>query len=196
MEREDLRIVKTRKALKGTFLDMRKEMPLEKIRVRELCKRALVNKSTFYNHYEDIYQLSEEMENEAIRTFLNHFEAKGCLLSDPQRFLSEMPAAFDANMKLLDPLFRDRFDVAFLKLEQQLKKIYITSETSAEEEIRVTFLLNGALHTLRELKYGQKYEDAMLANIIAGFIAAVRAEQDKLLQDNKPDFLHEHLSPY
>ena len=34
-----------------------------------------------------------------------------------------MPAAFDANMKLLNPLFRDRFDVAFLKLEEQLKKL-------------------------------------------------------------------------
>lgn len=170
MEREDLRIIKTRKALKETFLDMRREMPLEKIRVRELCKRALVNKSTFYNHYEDIYQLSEEMENDAIREFLDRFEAKDCFLSDPQRFLSEMPAAFDANMKLLDPLFRDRFDAAFLKLEQQLKKIYITSETSAEEEIRVTFLLNGALHTLRELKYDKKYENALLAGTIAAFI--------------------------
>jgi len=174
MEREDLRIVKTRKVLKETFLDMRKEMPPEKIRVRELCKRALVNKSTFYNHYEDIYQLSEEMENDAIREFLDRFEARDCFLSDPQRFLSEMPAAFDANMNLLNPLFRDRFDVAFLKLEEQLKKRYITPETSAEEEIRVTFLLNGALHTLRELKYGKKYDNALLADTVAAFITVTR----------------------
>ena len=170
MEREDLRIVKTRKVLKETFLDMRKEMPLEKIRVRELCKRALVNKSTFYNHYEDIYQLSEEMENEAIREFLNRFEAKDCFLSDPLRFISEMPAAFDSNMALLDPLFRGRFDAAFLKLTEQLKKLYITSETPVAEEIRVTFLLNGALHTLRELKYVKKYDDALLAETVAKFI--------------------------
>lgn len=174
MEREDLRVVKTRNACKETFLAMRKELPLEKIRVRELCRRALVNKSTFYHHYEDIYQLSEELENEAILAFLDRFEAKDCLLSDPQRFLSEMPAAFDANLKLLDPLFRGRFDAAFLKLAEQLKKRYITAETSAEEEIRVTFLLNGALHTLRELKYDKKYDDVLLAETISAWITATK----------------------
>lgn len=170
MEREDLRITKTRKAIKETFLALRKELPLEKIRVRELCKRALINKSTFYNHYEDVYQLSEEMENEAIREFLDRFEAKDCFMSDPQRFLSEMPIAFDANMNLLNPLFRDRFDVAFIKLTEQLKSLYIMPETSVAEEIRVTFLLNGALHTLRELKYGKKYDNTLLADAVARLI--------------------------
>ena len=110
------------------------------------------------------------MENEAIRDFLDRFEAKDCFLSDPKRFLSEMPAAFDANMNLLNPLFRGRFDAAFLKLEAQLKKRYITPETSPADEIRVTFLLNGTLHALRELKYGKKYDDALLAESIARMI--------------------------
>ena len=55
----DLRIQKTEKAIKNAFLELRAGKPLEKITVKELCGLALINKSTFYSHYDDIYALSE-----------------------------------------------------------------------------------------------------------------------------------------
>ena len=55
----DLRIEKTEKAIRNAFMELRARMPLEKIRVRELCAAACINKSTFYAHYTDIYALSE-----------------------------------------------------------------------------------------------------------------------------------------
>ena len=54
-EKTDLRIVKTKRAIKDTFLEMRKTIPLEKIRVRDICANALINKSTFYCHYTDAF---------------------------------------------------------------------------------------------------------------------------------------------
>ena len=68
----DLRIQKTEKAIKNVFLELRARKPLEKITVKELCELALINKSTFYSHYEDIYALSEAMEQETVR--LDHRE--------------------------------------------------------------------------------------------------------------------------
>lgn len=168
--KEDLRVIKTRKAIKQTFLEMRAEMPLEKIHIRELCKRALINKSTFYNHYEDVYALSEELENDAIAQFLERFPARDCLFSDPVRFVSEMPEAFDANMELLHPLFNDRLDVAFNKLEQQLKRQYTTSGMTTQETVRLTFLLNGTLHTLKELNFGQGCDRQTFESAIAALI--------------------------
>ena len=58
----DLRIEKTEREIKNAFIGLRAKKPLEKITVRELCGLACINKSTFYAHYRDIYDLSDSME--------------------------------------------------------------------------------------------------------------------------------------
>ena len=57
----DIRIEKTERAIKQAFMELRREKPVEKIRVKELCDRACINKSTFYAHYQDIYALANAM---------------------------------------------------------------------------------------------------------------------------------------
>lgn len=170
MSTEDLRIIKTRKAIKETFLAMRHDLPVEKIFVRELCRKAMINKSTFYNHYQDIYELENELENEAIEKFLNGFSAKDCLFDDPIRFISEMPPVFDANMEQLLPLFRENLDAAFFKLEEKLRFLYVTEEMTETEQIKLSFILNGTLHTLRELKFGSGFHTEELIQSISALI--------------------------
>ena len=62
----DIRIEKTERAIKQAFMELRTEKPVEKIRVKELCDRACINKSTFYAHYQDIYALANAMEDEMV----------------------------------------------------------------------------------------------------------------------------------
>ena len=50
----DMRVKKTKRSIINAFLELRSKMPLEKIRVNELCRIAEINKSTFYAHYQDI----------------------------------------------------------------------------------------------------------------------------------------------
>lgn len=166
----DLRIIKTKKAIKETFLEMRQTLPIEKIHVRELCRQAMINKSTFYNHYEDIYALEDELENEAIDKFLENFKEKNCLFSDPVKFLTLMPPVFDANMEQLLPLFRENMDEAFFKLETKLRQYYETSDMSLEEKIRVSFILNGTMHTLRELKFGEECDKEVFIAFLSKLI--------------------------
>ena len=59
----DIRIEKTDRAIEKAFMELRARQPLEKIRIKDLCTLAKVNKSTFYAHYEDIYELSSRLEN-------------------------------------------------------------------------------------------------------------------------------------
>ena len=63
----DIRIEKTERAIKEAFMELRREKPVEKIRVKELCDRACINKSTFYAHYQDIYALANAMEDEMVQ---------------------------------------------------------------------------------------------------------------------------------
>ena len=44
---EDLRVRRTIEAIKRSFEEMICEMDYEKIRVTELCQRAMINKKTF-----------------------------------------------------------------------------------------------------------------------------------------------------
>lgn len=169
-KKTDLRIIKTKKAIKETFLEMRKTIPLEKIRVRDICAKALINKSTFYSHYADAFALSEELEDEAINAFLDKLQYKDCLFSDPERFLSEMPEVFDANMDLLQPLFKDRMDVAFQKIKVRLKAFYTYDGMTQAEEIRLNFIIGGTLHTMQELKMGKQYDDMVLAQNVSMLI--------------------------
>ena len=55
--KEDLRIVRTRKQLSTTIIDMMQSQSLDKISVIDICKEAGVNRATFYAHYEDKYHL-------------------------------------------------------------------------------------------------------------------------------------------
>lgn len=57
MQKEDLRIIRTRKTLSDTLLEMMEEESIEKISVINLCSRAMVNRATFYAHFEDKYHL-------------------------------------------------------------------------------------------------------------------------------------------
>ena len=70
----DLRIVKTKKAIINAFLARRAKRPLEKITVKELCEMAMVNKSTFYSHYGDIYELSDTLENEVVLSVIQSMD--------------------------------------------------------------------------------------------------------------------------
>ena len=66
----DIRIEKTDRAIEKAFMELRARQPLEKIRIKDLCTLAKVNKSTFYAHYEDIYELSSRLENKLIHVIL------------------------------------------------------------------------------------------------------------------------------
>lgn len=48
--------------MKRAMLELMNTTPFEKITVRLICERAQVNRSTFYAHYTDIYDMVGQME--------------------------------------------------------------------------------------------------------------------------------------
>lgn len=57
----DLRVQKTREAIKNTFKKMICEMPAEKITVKELTERSKIHRKTFYLHYTTIEALYQDI---------------------------------------------------------------------------------------------------------------------------------------
>ena len=54
--KEDLRVIKTKKALSKAFLKLLSEKSFEDITVNELCERADIRRATFYKHFTDKFQ--------------------------------------------------------------------------------------------------------------------------------------------
>lgn len=63
---------KTRRLIKKVFAEMLSEKKeLGKISVSELCIRADISRGSFYSHYDDIYGVAEDYENEMLETFFD-----------------------------------------------------------------------------------------------------------------------------
>lgn len=62
------RILYTQKVIKESLLELLKEKDIHKVTVTDICKRADINRGTFYAHYKDAYDLLETMENEFFDT--------------------------------------------------------------------------------------------------------------------------------
>ena len=121
----DLRIQKTEKAIRDAFLDIRRKLPLEKIKVRTICQRAMINTSTFYNHYRDVQDLSDKLENELLARCASTIPDLDCLFADPYRFLTELRSSFSGGVQAaeLGILFDGRFENLHQKLDRQLERI-------------------------------------------------------------------------
>ncbi len=96
----DLRIIKTKNILYQTLIELMQKIPFEEIKVTDICEKALINRSTFYAHFSDKYELlssyidtlkeslEEELKKnqnihntkeyylEMLRLFFNHVDEK------------------------------------------------------------------------------------------------------------------------
>lgn len=100
MNKNDLRVIKTKTTLYNTLKELMQEKTFEEIKVSDICSKALINRSTFYAHYNDKYELlaafiaelkksltdelnkntnisnTKEYYLEMIKLFLSHIEEK------------------------------------------------------------------------------------------------------------------------
>lgn len=103
----DIRVKKTEQAIKQAFMQLRADKPLEKIKVKDLCTLAHINKSTFYAHYEDIYALANKMEEDLIAAILENLPPQwtGDIRSQTNWLTQELFRAFVHNQEAVQVLF-------------------------------------------------------------------------------------------
>ena len=63
---DDLRVIKTRKAIRAAFVSLLLEKGFAAITIQDIADRALVNRKTFYRHYADKYELAAQIVDEAL----------------------------------------------------------------------------------------------------------------------------------
>lgn len=67
----DLRVVKTKQNIKNTLLNLLSEKNISKITVTELSQKAMINRKTFYRHYQTIEDVAHDIENDLVESLLS-----------------------------------------------------------------------------------------------------------------------------
>ncbi len=148
----DLRKVKTEKAIKEAFFQLRSKKTLEQLTVKELCHRAQINKSTFYCYYDDLYDLSDTLEKEAVAHILRSISpAEDYTVENPETFAREICMACISHMALTQTLFSG-LDGSRLaaRLEEGIKELifekYPQFRENPQKSVLLSFCIQGAHH--------------------------------------------------
>lgn len=70
----DRRVLRTKKNIRQTFLQLLSEKSLTQLTVKELSEQADINRKTFYMHYSNIEEILSELEDELVQKLVLVFE--------------------------------------------------------------------------------------------------------------------------
>ena len=98
------------------LIQLLNEKDYEYITVKEVCKKAGVNRSTFYLHYESIDDLLEETLEYINKKFLDYFE-------DTSDFITNIKTSTKENLYLIN----DDYLIPYLNYIKENKNIYLAS---------------------------------------------------------------------
>ncbi len=148
----DIRVQKTKRAITNAFLTMATQKPIEKITVTDIVKEAQINKSTFYAHYRDIYDLMDALLKDATSSVVANMNYLSNMFEDPHAFFLDM---YDA-LSICKNDNIQPFSSGNIKFSEQLS--YALNEKAVEQGLQpdnyhyvgalLTFTINGiiALH--------------------------------------------------
>lgn len=164
---------KTRMAIRQAFAALLAEKgALNKITIADLARRAGVTRGTFYTHYDNIYEVALELQNELSATL---FKPTGMLRTpaDAMEYFAEIFEFLQANETLYRLLLSSDAPLMFInELEQQMSGkimeiIEQTKELSHEQKAQMTldalFFIDGAIYLV--MKYFRGKLDMSLEEI-------------------------------
>ena len=93
----DLRIQKTLRNIRKAFIELAKEKPIDSITVKELCERALINKATFYLHFENLNELITIFEDEYVKDITGEIDFAKLFFTNPEQFLLKLWQSYRIN---------------------------------------------------------------------------------------------------
>lgn len=167
---KDLRVLKTKKSIEGAFLALRSKFDLDKIKVSELCSLAMINKTTFYNYYDDVYSLSEEMEDKYFEQCFFGFDSYNCLIDDPEKFICGIYESFITNDEIRI-IFKNRIGILVEKAQNYVLEFYKDYVTSEKVKMKLMFLIHGAFYLL--FNYNEKNDEREKLSIIIEYVKTV-----------------------
>lgn len=168
----DIRVEKTKKSITNAFLELRSQKPIEKITVKELCAKAMVNKSTFYSYYADIYELSEILEEEVVRLVMANVPEPDSWITNPKEFTHNLFLAYMSQDSLVHILFSgSRSNLLIEKIKKSLQDVVFKSYPQYRDDFTSNFLLTyciyGGYYSFLEFRGGDERKAVEMEGVIS-----------------------------
>lgn len=183
-KKDNRKVRYTKMVLQDSLIELMKEKPISKITIKALCEKADINRSTFYSHYADQYDLLRTIEDETI-SWLKEV-AKSIITETNQDqimpiLVSVMQYIVD-NSKHLQVLMSEQGDINFQKqlfmIIYEICGLNFTENSKNEpnnKDLYFIFVVNGSVGVIRQwLKSGLCYSASEVANVIHELALPVR----------------------
>lgn len=166
--KSDRRVRRTKTLLENALLTFLRDRPLKDVTVKELCEAADVNRSTFYLHYKDVYDMMDQIEAE----LYDKFEA--LIAAYPPHSLQENTHALvydifcfiDENAKLCAILFGENGDLSFLaSLKYSMRRLYLETVTNITHS-----------EDIKSIDYSYSYIASGFVGLIESWLSSDRRE--------------------
>ena len=144
----DKRITATLQSIYEAYLREKKRKSISEIKVIDICKAAKINKTTFYRHYRDIYDLADCVENQVIEEMISHYRHVDALLTDPKAYVTENMQICSQYGDVLEVVFDQRKYLLISKLEEALVKHCLNRKHTQYEALLLKFCMGGASHII------------------------------------------------
>lgn len=153
----DIRIKKTKNNIKEVFIQLRSKKPLEKITVTELCKLAQINKSTFYSHYRDIFNLSDQCEKEVVNNLFESLPHPEYIFNNTKQLTIDLFNVCFDNMDIINIIFEgkqknDLPDLLDDKYKEYIFNKFPQYKNDAAKNILISYTIYGGYHTFNKYK--------------------------------------------
>ena len=158
MKKEYRCVTRTKKMIRVAFVELLGEKKnMETITVGELAERADIAKSTFYNHYDDVYAVAEEFENELIEKLsatLDEIEVKNATEYEEYirkviDFLKENEDIYRKAITSSDiRFFIEKLKAIISKKVFEESAVLPFSQNKAERYAQIRFLTNACVDTM------------------------------------------------
>lgn len=120
----DARIRYTKMVVRDSLLKLLTNKSIKEITVKEICDLAQINRATFYSHYQDMYDLLEQIENELFNDILATFMQTQ---DDVSSMIKGVFAIIEKNIDLCKVLFSENGDKMFLQRIMEFSREWIIS---------------------------------------------------------------------
>ena len=172
-DRTDRRVQYTKRALREALVHLMRENHISKISVKALCDAADVNRSTFYAHYQNQYDLLRQIEAEALEDLTAYLLEEAPRTYNVTKILEYAQANADLFIVLLD-----ESDGAFQRQIMELAHLVdlqMSDQDAAVDaddlEYMYLFAVSGALGMLSHwLKKGTPQSPAEMSELLMSMI--------------------------
>ena len=130
-EKTDLRVIKTKKAIRNAFAELLSEKDIQKITIKDIADAAVINRKTFYNYYAGVYSVVDEIENEIIMAFIDALRDADFkqLLHEPYEIFKKLTTIINSDFDFYSHLMKMDSNTSLISkiiqaLEVNIKKSF------------------------------------------------------------------------